>query len=56
MIRLIDGTEWPNKDYHAKMAFQFGCTRSEAKHWLLMHNYSRGQMTTKQFVKAIKED
>ncbi len=42
MIKLKDGTEWPDNDYHAQRAKELGCTRSEAKSWLMIQNYSEG--------------
>jgi hypothetical protein len=42
MIKLIDGTEWPDGDYHAQKALEMGCTRAQAKSRLLMWNYSEG--------------
>ncbi len=41
MIKLVDGTEWSDQDYHAQKAFELGCTRAEAKSWLLIQNYSQ---------------
>jgi len=40
MIRLIDGTEWNDDDKHAQYAQRHGCTRAQAKNYLLLKNYS----------------
>jgi len=39
MIKLKDGTEWPEEDYHAQQALKYGWTRWEAKSYLLIQNY-----------------
>lgn len=41
MITLNDGTQWPDGDYHAQKAKELGCTRFQAKSWLLIWNYSQ---------------
>lgn len=40
MIRLIDGTEWNDDDYYAQVAQRRGWTRSRAKNYCLLSNYS----------------
>ncbi len=42
MIKLNDNTEWPDSDYHAQRAKELGCTRAQAKSWLMIQNYSEG--------------
>lgn len=39
MIRLADGTEWNDDDYHAQLAQRHGCTRAQAKNYNVLRNY-----------------
>ncbi len=56
MIKLVDGTEWSDQDYHAQKAFELGCTRAQAKSWLLIQNYSRGTRPLNALIWSSKEE